>query len=84
MKITSEVVTKEQFEVDVTPEKLPEVIGKIISGYGYHVYDCIPTMEISDNGDEINIELYKSEVGWDGLMKEVFAKDLMKKLKELK
>ena len=82
MKIKTEIVTKEQFEVEITPEELVKEIGNILSGYNYYVYDCEPSLEVNDNGDDVSVELYKSEVEWEGLMNDVFAKDLMKALQQ--
>ena len=82
MKIKTEIVTKEQVEVNITPEELAKEIGKVLSGYGYYVYDSEPSLEINDNGDDVNVELYKSEVEWEGLMKNAFAKDLMEALQK--
>ena len=82
MKIKTEIVTKEQVEVNITPEELAKEIGKVLSGYGYYVYDSEPSLEINDNGDDVNVELYKSEVEWEGLMKNAFAKDLMEALQQ--
>jgi len=82
MKIKTEIVTKEQVEINITPEELAKEIGKVLSGYGYYVYDSEPSLEIIDNGDDVNVELYKSEVEWEGLMKSAFAKDLMEALQK--
>ena len=82
MKIKTEIITKEQFEVEITPEELAKEIGHVLSGYGYYVYENEPELQVNENGcDEVNIELYKSEVDWEGLMTGPFAKDLMKALK---
>ena len=82
MKIKTEIVTKEQVEVNITPEELAKEIGKVLSGYGYYVYESEPSLEINDNGDDVNVELYKSEVEWEGLMKSAFAEDLMEALQK--
>ena len=81
MKIKTEIVTKEQFEVEITPEELAKEIGHVLSGYGYYVYDSEPELQVEEGCEEVNIQIYKSEVEWEGLMKGVFAKDLMKALK---
>ena len=81
MKIKTEIVTKEQVEVEITPEELAKEIGHVLSGYGYHVYDSEPELQVEEGCEEVNIQIYKSEVEWEGLMKGVFAKDLMKALK---
>ena len=84
MKIKTEVVTKEQLEVDITPEELAKEIGKILSGYGYHVYDSEPELQVDEGCDDVNIQVYKSEVEWEGLMTGPFAKDLLKALQNYK
>ena len=81
MKIKTEIVTKEQFEVEITPEELAKEIGHVLSGYGYYVYDSEPELQVDEGCDQVSIEVYKSEVEWEGLMKGAFAKDLMKALK---
>ena len=82
MKIKTEIVTKEQFEVEITPEELAKEIGHVLSGYGYYVYDSEPELQVNEGCDEVNIEVYKSEVEWEGLMKSAFAKDLMEALQK--
>ena len=84
MKIETEIVTKEQFEVEITPEELVKEIGHILSGYGYYVYDSEPSLEVDDAGDEIRVQLYKDEVEWEGLMTGSFTKDLLKALQNYK
>ena len=80
MKIKTEVVTKEQLEVDITPEELAKEIGKILSGYGYYVYDSEPELQVDESCEVVNVEIYKSEVDWEGLMTDPFAKDLLNAL----
>ena len=84
MKIKTEIITKEQLEVDITVEELAIEIGKILSDYGYYVSDSEPSLEVEDDGDYVRVELYKDEVDWEGLMKGVFAKDLLKALQNYK
>ena len=81
MKIKTEIVTKEQFEVKITPEELGKEIGNILSGYGYHIYTSEPTLEVDEGCDDVRIDIYKDEVDWAGLMQTVFAKDIAKVLK---
>jgi len=83
MKIKTEVVIKEQLEVNITPEELAKEIGRILKGYGYYIYDSEPELQVNEGCDEVNIEIYKSEVEWEGLMTGPFAKDLMDTLQTL-
>ena len=84
MKIKSEIVTKEQLEVDITPEELAQEIGKILKGYGYYIYDSEPSLEVEDFGDEVVVNIYRSNVEWDGLMTGPFSKDLLEALQNHK
>ena len=81
MKIKTEIIVKEQLEVEITPEELGREIGKILSGYSYCIYHSEPTLEVNEGCDEVNIEIYKDEVDWDSVMQTVFAKDIAKALK---
>ena len=81
MKIKTEIITKEQFEVEIPPEELANEMGKLLKGYGYYTYESEPSLEVDDMGDEVTVNLYRSDVDWDTIMTGEFPKDLMKALK---
>ena len=81
MKIKTEIVIKEQFEVEITPEELGREIGKILSDYSYCIYHSEPELQVNEGCDEVNVEIYKDEVDFNGIMQTVFAKDIAKALK---
>ena len=81
MKIKTKIVTTEDFEVCITAEELGREIGKILSEYPYFIYDCEPELQVEEDCEQVRIEIYKSEIAWDGIMQTVFAKDIAKALK---
>ena len=63
MKITDEIITKELFEVEITLEKLLQIIAEELRRSDYHIYGNRPYLDIEEDcGDVVRVELVAEDI----------------------
>jgi len=82
MKIKDEVTTTEQFELEISMERLLKIIADGIKAGGYYIYDNQPYLDSYDDCGTIRVDLIADDIHTDDLFTKSFAEELKQVLKD--
>jgi len=82
MVIKDKVTTTEQFELEISMERLLKIIAEGIKAGDYWIYYTEPSLEVLEEFNEVTVGLNTDECNVEDIFTSCFAEDLQQVLKD--
>ena len=82
MKIKDTLTTTEQFELDISMEKLLTIIAEGIRLNGYYIYESEPYLDTYEDCGSVRVELIADDIDSTDIFTKTFAEELPQVLKD--
>ena len=82
MKIKDTLTTTEQFELDISMEKLLTIIAEGIRLNGYYIYESEPYLDTYEDCGSVRVELIADDIDSTDIFTKTFAEELQQVLKD--